>query len=92
MPQGPYAVISCLGYLQRDLFPAFRERLASGGILLCDLRTRRNLERNSHPSAHFLLEDNELLALCAPLEIVYYREGWVDDRAVARVIGRRTQS
>lgn len=89
LPEGPFVLIGCLHYLQRDLFPAFRERLATGGVLVCELATRRNLERHARPPARFLIEPGELLALCAPLEIVYYREGWLDGRAQARVIARQ---
>lgn len=89
LPAGPWDVITCFHYLQRDLFPALRESLAAGGVLVCEIGTRRNLERHARPSARWLLEENELLRLCAPLSIVYYREGWIRDRADARVVARR---
>jgi SAM-dependent methyltransferase len=88
-PEGPFAAISCFHYLQRELFPKLAERLASGGVLACEIATLRNLERNAKPSRRFLLEPNELLRLCAPLEIVYYSEGWHEDRCEARVLARR---
>ena len=89
LPEGPFAVISCFHYLQRDLFPVFRERLTPGGVLLCELPTLRNLERSPHPSARFLIEPNELLSLVEPLEIVHYREGWLDGRSLACVLARK---
>jgi SAM-dependent methyltransferase len=89
LPRGPWHVVSCFAYLQRDLFPAIREILAPGGIFLCEISTIRNLERHERPPARFLLKENELLRLCAPLSILYYREGWIGDRAIARVIARR---
>jgi SAM-dependent methyltransferase len=88
LPKGPFALITCFFYLQRELFPALRERLAPGGCLVCELPTRRNLERHAKPGSRFLLEANELLELVAPLELVYYREGWVEDRALARAVAR----
>ena len=88
LPEGPFAVITCFGYLQRDLFPPMQERLATGGVLICGIPTRRNLERHARPPERFLLGENELLDLCRPLEIVYYREGWIDNRCLARVIAR----
>ncbi|MEE9278591.1 MAG: class I SAM-dependent methyltransferase [Myxococcota bacterium] len=88
LPAGPFDLISCFFYLQRDLFPALRERLAPGGCLVCELPTRRNLERHAKPGRRFLVETNELLALAAPLEVVYYREGWSDDHCVARLLAR----
>jgi len=89
LPEGPFAAISCFHYLQRDLFPKLADRLAPGGVLACEIATVRNLERNAKPSRRFLLEPNELLQLCASLEIVYYREGWHEDRCEARVLARR---
>jgi 2-polyprenyl-3-methyl-5-hydroxy-6-metoxy-1,4-benzoquinol methylase len=89
LPAGPWDVITCFAYLQRDLFPAMRERLSPGGLLISGLTTTRNLERNERPPACFCVEPNELLRLCSPLEIVYYREGWIDDQALARVIARK---
>ena len=89
LPDGPFAAISCFHYLQRELFPKLCERLAPGGVLACEIATVRNLERNAKPSRRFLLEPNELLRLCAPLEIVAYREGWHADRCEARVLARR---
>ena len=87
--EGPFAAISCFHYLQRDLFPLLAARLAPGGVLAAEIATVRNLERNMKPSRRFLLEPNELLRLCAPLEIVCYREGWHADRCSARVLARR---
>jgi SAM-dependent methyltransferase len=89
LPRGPWQVVSCFAYLQRDLFPAIQDVLAPGGIFICEISTLRNLERHERPPARFLLEENELLRLCAPLSIVYYREGWIGDRARARVIARK---
>lgn len=89
LPEGRFAVVSCFDYLQRELFPALAQRLSPGGVLLAEAATRRNLERHAKPSARFLLEINELLALVAPLEVEVYREGWLDDRSVARVLARK---
>lgn len=88
LPNGPFSLISCFFYLQRDLFPELRQRLAPGGCFVAELPTRRNLERHSKPGPRFLLETNELLELVAPLEVVYYREGWSRDHAVAQVVAR----
>lgn len=89
LPEGPFAAISCFHYLQRDLFPRMRERLAPGGVLVCEIATVRNLERHAKPSARFLLEPGELRALCAGLELVTYGEDWRDGRFLARAIARR---
>jgi SAM-dependent methyltransferase len=89
LPAGPFDVITCFHYLQRDLFPGLVERLSVGGWLFAEIATARNLERHAHPSRRFLLEPGELRALCAPLETVAFEEGWFDDRHLARVAARR---
>jgi SAM-dependent methyltransferase len=89
LPAGPWALIGCFAYLQRELFPAMIARLAPGGVLACEITTSRNLERHARPSARFLVEPNELLRLAAPLEVVYYREGWLEGRARARLVARK---
>jgi hypothetical protein len=49
----------------------------------------RNLERNEKPSRRWLAEPNELLRDLSGLTVVYYREGWVGNRHVARMVARR---
>jgi SAM-dependent methyltransferase len=89
LPADSFALVTCLGYLQRSLFPALRAVLAPQGVLVCGIPTVRNLERHPRPPADFLVEEGELRELVAPLEVLYYREGWIDDRCVARVAARR---
>jgi len=92
LPRGPFDVITCFHYLQRDLFPGLSERLTPGGWLCVEIATVGNLERHTHPSRRFLLEPGELPRLCEPLALVYSAEGWFDDRCVARAIARRALS
>ncbi|MCE2391773.1 MAG: class I SAM-dependent methyltransferase [Proteobacteria bacterium] len=89
LPAGPFEVITCFHYLQRDLFPELVRRLSPGGWLCAEIMTLRNLERHARPSARFLLEPGELRELARPLEPAFYREGWFDDRCVARLAARR---
>ncbi len=92
LPALAFDAISCFHYLQRDLFAGLGARLEPGGVLVCEISTVRNLERHARPSRRFLLEPNELLRLCASLEVVYYREGWLHDRCQARIVARRAVS
>jgi SAM-dependent methyltransferase len=89
LPAGPWDLIACFHYLQRELFPELRARLAQGGLLVVEIGTVRNLQRHDRPSRRFLLEAGELRDLLDPLEIAWYREGWVEDRALARALARR---
>jgi SAM-dependent methyltransferase len=89
LPEGPFDIITCFNYLQRDLFPSIRDRLNAGGLLLAEIAIVTNLELHAHPSRRYLAELGELRQDCAPLEILYYEEGWFDDRASARVLARK---
>lgn len=91
LPPGPFVLVLCFHYLQRDLFPAFVEALAPGGLLLFSQPTRINLERHEKPSERFLLEPGELPSLIPPaLDVVRLEEDWLEDgRHEARVIARR---
>ena len=71
-----------------DLLPKIRSRLAPGGIVLAELPTVRNLERNPKPSRRWLSEPNELLRDLGGLEVLYYREGWLGGMHRARLVAR----
>lgn len=90
LPEGPFDVVCCSHYLQRELFAEMRRLLAPGGVLICQLLREANPEQDRHPSARYLTGRNELLAL-APTEgreLVYYREGRLDGRSRARLVAR----
>ena len=118
MDDGPFAVIACFLYRQRDLFPAIKARLQPGGIFLGEVLCVANLAcdrsgaegainrrpgpvetsylagpgdglKHESPSRQYLAEPGELRSDCAGLEILYYEEGWFDDRALARVAARQ---
>jgi 2-polyprenyl-3-methyl-5-hydroxy-6-metoxy-1,4-benzoquinol methylase len=92
LPDGPFEVIACFQYRQRDLFPLIKERLRPGGVFIGEVAMVENLERHAHPSLQYLAEPGELQQDCFPLEIVHYQEGWFDDHAMARVVARRSQT
>lgn len=81
LPRGPWSVIVCAYYLQRELFAAFKRELAENGRLVFVQPTKTNLERHQKPSAAYLLEPGELLSLLSahrlrPLE---YAECWQEN-------------
>ncbi len=89
LPAGPWDVILNTSYLHRPLMTQFSTQLKPGGVLIIVHPTRANLERHSHPSARFLLENNELPTLIKDLEIIRYEEGWLDGRHEAKVVARK---
>lgn len=89
LPPGAYDLICCFHYRQPGLFPAMRDGLGPGGLLLAEVATVRSLERQPSRTVRWLAETNELLRSCEGLEIVSYREGWFGDKHLARVAARK---
>jgi len=90
-PEGPFSIIACFHYRQRALFPVITAQVAPGGVVVAELATVKNLERQSKPSRRWLAEPNELLRDCRGLNVEYYREAWVGDRHLARLVARREE-
>jgi len=92
LPEGEWNVIACFHYRQPDLFASLERSLAPGGVVLAEVETVRTLERHpQRPGKRWLAEPNELLGACKSLEVVYYREGWIGERSLARIIARRAK-
>jgi 2-polyprenyl-3-methyl-5-hydroxy-6-metoxy-1,4-benzoquinol methylase len=90
VPEGAWDAVACFHYRQPDLFPSLRAALAPGGLLIAEVATVDNLQRTpGKSSARWLAERNELLRCCEGLDVLYYREGWFGERALARVLARR---
>lgn len=94
LPAGPYDVVVCMNYLQRDLFGALRDALAPAGLLLCETFARAHVEelgRTFNPA--YVLERNELLHAFGGLHVRHYREGAAarrgDERGVASIVAQR---
>jgi 2-polyprenyl-3-methyl-5-hydroxy-6-metoxy-1,4-benzoquinol methylase len=79
LPRGPWDLILSFHYLDRRLFDEAAERLTAAGVLVFVQPTTRNLERHARPGARFLLDEGELLTLAGNLNVVRYREGWLDE-------------
>ena len=91
-PAGPWDLLLSSHYLQRSLFPLYPEQLSPGGILICLQPTLTNLERHPKPSARFLLRPNELPDLVPDLEILHYREGWLEANRHEAILAARRPS
>ena len=88
-PAGPWDLLLSSHYLQRSLFPLYPEQLSPGGILICLQPTLTNLERHPKPSARFLLQPEELPGLVPDLEILHYREGWLEGNRHEAILAAR---
>jgi len=90
LPEGPFALVVQILYLERSLFAAIPTLLAPGGLFVVAHPTRSNLQRHEKPGAAYLLGDGELAGLVAGLEQVRYEEGWFEEgRYEARAVWRR---
>ena len=82
-------VIVVVHYLHRRLFPALRDALRPGGVLVYETFTRAQAERGHPTNPDFLLEPGELRDLVQPFEIMLEREGDFEGKMLASVIARR---
>lgn len=95
LPVGPWALVLCCNYLQRDLVPRMATALAAGGRLVWIHPTVENLARHRSPSARFLLQPGEARALVEAAGLVprVVEEAWVGPgdaaRHLARVVAER---
>jgi tellurite methyltransferase len=89
LPTAAFDVIVVVHYLHRALFPALRDALRPGGVLVYETFTRAQAARGKPTNPAFLLERGELRDLVAPLDIVAAREGDFEGKMLAAVIARR---
>jgi SAM-dependent methyltransferase len=94
LPQGPWATILVLHFLDRSLFPRLEAALAPGGVLAYKTHLRHGLRgpdaRPRRPA--FLLEPGELLAAFANLRTIEYREWALRGEAFAALLAARPTS
>lgn len=76
IPEGPWDLITCNHYLDRQLLPRLIEALHPDGSLACAIATTTNLERHERPSARFLLDVDEIPNLVPNAEVVHHSEQW----------------
>lgn len=94
-PKSGFDVIIVSRFLDRNLSPAIMQSLKSGGLLYYQTYTREKTGESGPRNPDYLLAENELLRLFAPLKVVYYREnGLTGDirqglRNEAQFIGRK---
>ncbi len=87
--QTPWDLLLCFHYLWRPLFSQLEQRLAPGGLFLFCHPTKRNLEKNSKPSARFLLEEGEIESLLPPrMKRLRLEEKWHGNRHEVRLVAR----
>ena len=84
-----YDIVVVVHYLHRPLFPALRDAVRPGGVLVYETFTTAQAERGKPTNPAFLLEPGELRELVSPLEVLVEREGDFEGKMLASVIARR---
>lgn len=81
-------------YLWRPLWPALREALAEGGVLVYETFAAGQQHIGRPSRAEFLLEPGELLQACAGMRIVAFEDGFepVPLRCVQRIVAVNTRA
>jgi SAM-dependent methyltransferase len=75
LPNAFFALILCLHYLQRSLFPQMASALRPGGVLLFETFTQAQLNYAGGPrNPAYLLEPGELRTAFPGLHVLFYRE------------------
>ena len=86
-----FDAVLVFNYLWRPLWPALREALAPGGVLVYETFAdgQQTVGRPARPD--FLLQPGELIERCAGLRIVAYEHGFLDApaRFVQRIVAVR---
>jgi len=82
-----YDIIICFNYLQRSLIPQIKAGLRKGGIVIYETYITDQAVLFGKPNnPDYLLKHNELLELFNDFRCLRYREGVINDRAVAGII------
>lgn len=76
LPAGPFAVVSCINYLDRAMLQDLPDILAPGGLIVLAVATRINLERHERPSARWLLLPGEAPSLFVDMDLLLHEEMW----------------
>jgi tellurite methyltransferase len=89
LPRSRFEVAVVTRYLQRDLFPAIRDTVVQGGVVIYETFTVHQREHGVGPkSPDHLLEPGELREWFEGFEILFDEEVRAPE-AVARIVARR---
>ena len=101
-PPERFGVVLVTNFLDRTMFADLVRLVAPGGFLVYETYTTDHLElvnrgmARGPTSTDYLLRPGELRELAAPLAVIEYREGEVDDpagrRCCARLLGQKQEA
>jgi SAM-dependent methyltransferase len=86
-----FAGVVVTNYLWRPLLPTIVHSVAPGGVLVYETFTVGNETVGKPSRPDFLLQPGELLRACAPLRVIAYEDGFLDEppRFVQRIAAVR---
>ena len=86
-----FSAILTFRYLHRPLFPALREAVLPGGLVVYETFTTENHRFGRPSNPDFLLKPGELETIFEDWQIIFYFEGDLrhPDRNVARLVARK---
>jgi tellurite methyltransferase len=96
LPPDTFDVIINFFYLERDLWPAYRSALRSGGVLVIETLTEDMLKLQPDIDPEYLLRRGELFATFQDMHILDYYEGLTTgreghQRAAAGLVAQKKQ-
>lgn len=94
LPPGCVDVICNFYYLNRDLWPEYRQALRPGGLLIFETLTADMVTDTPDIEPAYLLRPQELIQAFADWQVITYREGWIPSqhgtrKAVASLLARK---
>ena len=83
-----FGAVVVTNYLWRPLFPTLLKSVAPGGFLIYETFAAGNETVGRPARPDFLLQPNELLQVCAGMQVVAFENGFVSepDRFVQRIV------
>ena len=89
-----FSAIIGFRYLHRPLFPALRNAIRAGGLIVYETFTTDNRQFGRPNNPDFLLQSGELKSIFTDWEIIYDFEGVLQnpERAVAQIVARKPPS
>lgn len=86
-----YDVIVCFNYLQRSLIPQMKDGLKIGGMIVYETFTIDQPKFGKPRNPDFLLKYNELLEMFRGFRCLRYREGIIDNKAIASLLAQKVK-
>lgn len=86
-----FSAIIGFRYLHRPLFPAIKEAVIPGGLVVYETFTIENRHFGRPDNPNFLLQPGELKTIFQDWQTIFYFEGILHnpDRAVAQIVSRK---